>query len=340
MASWRRALDAAGATSIDSTAPEGQRDAAVTLIDEWRLAHNEQLQIVRLDLRARARAYGREELVVDRIKRRESIESKLRRYPKMRLSDMQDIGGCRVVLESVEEVRSFAETFRRSSALFTSLPEKDYIAEPKDSGYRCVHLKGRLRGEPGTATDGRRIEIQVRTDRQHAWATAVETVGTLSGVEMKAGHGNADWLRLFLLMSGEFARQEESPEPRGAIANRLELASELYRLERTLNATSVLEKFRIAMHYRADGVMGDSHYFVLSREFDSPMLTVSAFPRDKFDEARALLAAGEARSQLGKRMDVVLVSAESLDALRRGFPNYFNDAQVFVNAFLTALMHV
>ncbi|WP_338119313.1 RelA/SpoT domain-containing protein [Streptomyces parvus] len=70
----------------------------------------------------------------------------------------------------------------------------DYLRDdpgPRDSGYRGVHLVY----EYGASKEeylGLRIESQVRTQLQHAWATAVETMDLFSDSELKYGKGDAD----------------------------------------------------------------------------------------------------------------------------------------------------
>jgi putative GTP pyrophosphokinase len=58
----------------------------------------------------------------------------------------------------------------------------DYIAAPKETGYRSVHLifKYRSQSSKHRAWNGLRVEIQLRSRLQHAWATAVETVDTFT----------------------------------------------------------------------------------------------------------------------------------------------------------------
>ena len=55
----------------------------------------------------------------------------------MQLSSMQDVGGCRAVLASIAEVRRIQ---RRLSKNRPPLRVSDYIAEPRESGYRGVHV--------------------------------------------------------------------------------------------------------------------------------------------------------------------------------------------------------
>ena len=68
---------------------------------------------------------------------------------------------------------------------------RDYVARPRDSGYRAVHL--------WTRYGGWRVEAQLRTQLQHAWAAGVEELTALTGVDYKSGDGSLEvhaWLRL------------------------------------------------------------------------------------------------------------------------------------------------
>jgi hypothetical protein len=69
---------------------------------------------------------------------------------------------------------------------------------PQKSGYRGIHLVYRYNGRK-TEYNGLKIEIQIRTVIQHAWATAVETVGMFTQQALKSSQGEQDWLRYFAL---------------------------------------------------------------------------------------------------------------------------------------------
>src|SRR4051812_46820847 len=103
------ALDRAGAAVkqaifIDS----GQYD----LVNNWRAAHSFPLNTIQTNLRYRARKVDANRMVVtQRLKRLASIRSKLERRPSMRLSQMQDIGGCRAVVSDVISVRRLADMY-------------------------------------------------------------------------------------------------------------------------------------------------------------------------------------------------------------------------------------
>ena len=93
---------------------------------------------------------------------------------------MQDVGGARAVLPTIDEVDELRALYRRSRARHTLANEKDYIRNPKPSGYRGIHLVYRYQSDRSKVYNGLQIELQLRTRTQHAWATAVETVGTFS----------------------------------------------------------------------------------------------------------------------------------------------------------------
>lgn len=118
-----------------------------------------------------------------RLKRLPTIEDKLRRLPDMDLSSMQDVGGCRAVLDTQEQVRRVVERFCANSRRRNQQPDKvrDYVAEPRDSGYRAVHIYTRYHS--------RRIEVQLRTRDQDSWAKIVEDLTSGTGIDFKNDDG-------------------------------------------------------------------------------------------------------------------------------------------------------
>ena len=74
--------------------------------NNWRSSHGMPLNTFRKTLRLYATRLDSQSLVAQRIKRLSSIELKLRRFPTMKLSQMQDLGGCRAIVNSVQTVNS------------------------------------------------------------------------------------------------------------------------------------------------------------------------------------------------------------------------------------------
>jgi ppGpp synthetase/RelA/SpoT-type nucleotidyltranferase len=133
----------------------------------------------------------------------ERILYKLLCQRNMALSTMQDIGGCRIVLPTLEQLRLLERHVLRS-ARWRDAHAADYIESPKQDGYRAVHIV--------TKRDDRWIEVQLRTERQERWATAVEEAEALTGYDVKDGRGPED-LHLYFQLAAERLGLEDAGEP-------------------------------------------------------------------------------------------------------------------------------
>ena len=121
-------------------------------------------------------------IVGQRLKRVPTILDKLSRLPNMKVTRMEDIGGCRAILPGGRaEIEGVLRRMKKNR--WTIRRFRDYIAEPKETGYRAVHVVVERESRP--------IEIQLRTPNQHAWAANVERVGAMLGHELKDGEGPA-----------------------------------------------------------------------------------------------------------------------------------------------------
>jgi len=120
-------------------------------------------------------------LTAARLKQMTSIRAKLGRI-KSNLRQMQDLGGCRAVVPSIDQARSLAGAIRENSS--HNLKREDpYMDNPRLSGYRSHHLVFAFQPRDDSESDyeGRLIEFQIRSRLQHSWATAVEAVGLYRG---------------------------------------------------------------------------------------------------------------------------------------------------------------
>jgi putative GTP pyrophosphokinase len=174
---------------------------AMAALHEWRARHSYPLQKATMGLRQRvAGEHCDTRWVSQRLKRKPTIIDKLAREPTMQLTTMQDIAGCRVVLDSVDEVRRVEKRWRKKSGPVIRVD--DYITEPKLSGYRGVHLI--------VTYDGFQVEVQLRTRLQHYWGTAIEDVGPVIGADLKSGQGPPEVLKFFQNLGG-FLAEAEAP---------------------------------------------------------------------------------------------------------------------------------
>ncbi|MCJ7635823.1 RelA/SpoT domain-containing protein, partial [Candidatus Bathyarchaeota archaeon] len=231
-------IDKAGELLITPGQDETTRARAITVVDNWRARHSYPLQVIKMTLLNRARRINKKALIAQRLKRRPSIEIKLRDNPNMKLSQMQDIGGCRAVLDNLNEVNKLVAHYkfshtknRKNRSAWDGSEDFDYIKKPKPDGYRSMHLIFRFYSPSNELKhfNGQRIEIQIRSKLQHIWATAVETAQVFTGQALKSKVKNAsdDWLRFFVLTSTAFALRERSPIVAGTTENRDDLIREL-----------------------------------------------------------------------------------------------------------------
>jgi hypothetical protein len=139
-----------------------------------------------------------------------SIRKKLRDTP-LTLYQIQDIGGCRAIVGTVDQLRAIVRLYEQGQSRHGIIKPWDYVDSPKPDGYRSYHLALKFTGQGDEGGYNRqRIEVQIRTRLQHVWATAVEAVGVVRGEDLKGGKGNGDWLRLFALRCRDSSRRSLS----------------------------------------------------------------------------------------------------------------------------------
>lgn len=203
-------VDAAGQALITLDPWNDGYDNALVVINNWRSSHSFPLNTFHVGLRRRVDRVDPGAVTSERIKRLSSIDQKLRRF-KTRLSQMQDIGGCRATVDSVDHVARLVRSYEQSDLRHHLDHRDDYIAKPQRSGYRGMHLIYRYISDRKDTYNGLKVEVQIRSLLQHAWATAVETVGTFTRQALKSSQGEDDWLRFFSLVGSAFAMREATP---------------------------------------------------------------------------------------------------------------------------------
>jgi RelA/SpoT family protein len=258
----------------------------------------------------------------------------------MKLSQMQDIGGCRAVDRSVAAVRELADFYQHTSRIKHKLATiDDYITKPPTSGYRGVHLVYRYYSDergPTRNYNDLKIEMQLRSQYQHAWATAVETAGTFIRQALKSSVGERDWLRFFALMGSVLALREKTHLVPGTPTKRSELMEELNHYTTILNVEHRLPAYGDAL--RAIGQTAkDAHYYLLRLDPTSAELRITGFKADAIAEAERQYAEAEKHVKSHPGTDAVLVAVDSIAALRRAYPNYFADTRAFVRLLEQAL---
>jgi len=291
------------------------------VIDDWRASHRAVLNTFQAILRTRTR--GTKTVVAQRHKRRSTIFGKLNRFPEMQLSRMDDVAGCRLIFPSIDDLYSFRKTFHEARFHHerrNSVDKYDYIKNPKTTGYRGVHdvYVYDVNSETGRALKGLMVEIQYRTNIQHAWATAVEVIGFITESQPKFQEGDTRYQHAMALTSEILARAFEDHNGPFSDKTNMYLVTEFLEVDKELGLLNMLRGLN-----SADTVIGNRNAILIFSE--SGALEVKTF-RDATEALRNLF-------QLEKEMpgrDIVLVKADTSEEVRFAFKNYFSDARDFI----------
>jgi hypothetical protein len=305
---------------------------ALAIVNNSRDSHVFPLNTFKVTLRYKAKQVYPGAIVSERRKRLSSILAKLTKEPSMKLTQMQDIGGCRAVMGSVKTVRLLQTVYEKSD-LKHKLKIDDYIDEPRESGYRGIHMKYRYYSDRHDTWNGLKIELQFRSPLQHVWATAVETVGTFLGQALKSSQGEDQWLRFFALMGTQIANKERTPLVANTPTSTAELKAEIKHHVSELNVIHHLQYYSIGLRHITETNTQGARYFLLQLDASEPSLSITGYKSSEMQEALRDSQAAES----GKGLDVVLISVASVTALRRAYPNYYADTDRFLELVKEAI---
>ena len=306
-------------------------DETIAVIDNWRAAHAFPLHVIYMNLR-RFSKKNSEIVVVERLKRLDSIINKLKREPSMSLWTMQDLGGCRVIVPTIEDVYEYKDIYENSRKRHVKKREYDYIANPKQSGYRSLHVVYEYYSESNQDYNKKMlIEIQFRTKLQHLWATAVETMGIFTDQAIKAGKGSDEVKHFFILVSSLFANEEKMPLVPDTIDDMNKLIQEIKELNTKYKYLDILTGIKVAIKTEQDAKKGTKYaYCVLTLNYEKKELTIFRFKSSEIDQANSFYTMME-KDRKSEKNNTVLVRASSFAELKSAYPNYFSDISKFVN---------
>ena len=181
---------------------EGEAGDAADVLIDFRATFLRPMEVVADRLGQILRERGAPDPPGNRPKRYGSIVIKLLLRPTMRLSQMEDIAGCRAVLRDQDEVYDVLGRIQRQ---WPDSHVDDYVARPQATGYRAVHVV--------VVESGRKVEIQLRTPAQNRWADEVEAAGDRLGHLLKNGQGPPELLRYFERAAYKLALEERGETP-------------------------------------------------------------------------------------------------------------------------------
>jgi len=306
-----------------------ERQSWLEVLSNWRSFHVMPLDTFAKVLKKRVKKVSPNGIIAQRLKRTPSILLKLKKHGTMRLSTMQDVGGLRAILDNTAEVYELVETYTRAKSRHELFSLDDYIIRPKSDGYRGIHLVYKLPKDPSIF-----LEIQVRSNYQHIWATAVEVFGTLKNSSFKSGFGDEEWLDFFKILSSCFALKEGSNIM--GLHKSLSVDELLDEAKRYIEKLKVIEQlsvytaiYRVVSEKSSDrGRRGG--YNLITLDSTKSTIEIKSFGVNQTEAATASYLNLENEFFNNSNVNVVLVNTGDIKKLEVSFPNYFMDAKKLV----------
>lgn len=290
--------------------------------------------------------------IAKRLKRFDSIKKKLQRFEQMQLKNMQDIGGIRVVVTTLEQVNSIFNTLAQEVYFHNNgqfIKFDNYIEKPKDDGYRSLHMVGKFNTDDH---DERKIEFQIRTKLQHSWATSLEIVDIFTGQNLKGNAGFANYQTFFKNISDQFQIMENlkgfknndkgtflKEYLRDAITNRKNINQCLEItefLDRKIGNNSIEQQLKYYCetakkinHDLSSGKFANG-FVLIQLDTDTQKIDYDFFPKEKHSEASLKYSYYEKEFSKQKHLIVTLLSTDAMGGLKQAYPNYFADSEFFL----------
>jgi len=305
---------------------------AENVLQYWRSLHEDVLNDFYSIVDKEVEAINKDAYAVQRLKRSPSIIAKLKRQNNNQLTTMQDIVGIRAIMANLSEVYQLRERLKKATDPHQFEKYDNYITDPKESGYRSIHLIYKYHSPSNPQTDRLLIEIQIRTELQHSWATAVETMSTFLRTNLKFGEGQLKWLNYFALTSSAFSFLESTTQiPQYSHLSQKEVYEKALYEFRYNKIEERLNGFTTAAKHIIEETSDNEYYYLVRLSIKENMVYISSYSIDDFSYANNEYTELEREYSNDPTTEVVLVSTDSVDELKSGFPNYFLDTSKFLN---------
>ncbi len=175
------------------------------VFDDFRKEHLKPLTDLTIELQRWLTDYGAKYYIAQRLKRKPQIVRKLTRL-HVRLSQLQDIGGCRIIVADNRDVDRIQRFLTERLSKTTEIKITDYREKGRDdTGYRALHLL--------FTRNGLSLELQVRSQIQHYWAESIERTSVVYGHHLKEKEGDPRVINYFKALSDVFYEIESGRQP-------------------------------------------------------------------------------------------------------------------------------
>ncbi|MCT7406639.1 RelA/SpoT domain-containing protein [Aliarcobacter cryaerophilus] len=318
------------------------------ILSYWRTSHASALESAFDLLENITNKIDKYALLAKRLKRTPSIVNKLKRFNSkgMQLSTMQDIGGCRIILSNLKNVDRLIKTLKKER-LFEL--RNDYIRNPKEDGYKSIHLIGKFKNSEGEL---RSIELQIRTKVQHSWATAVEIVDLFTNQSLKSNSGKTIWKDFFKHTSEQFALLENSLYLNSSENNNLifrdfleefkklnkeYLKYSIYKVFGSCNKLNIIKNFTLftnSLQITSEQLKNNTsngYILIIIETIEGNTFGINSIYYNENEVVKAnydyLM---EEKKSFQNHNIVALVSTNAIGGVQEAYPNYFADSKDFI----------
>lgn len=316
-----------------------QDSSAYEILSEWRSYHSYPLLAINNLLKRKCTQLNlKNAIIAQRLKRTPSIIKKLKRFEKMNLARMQDIGGLRIIVDDIQDVYKLYDSIvnNRKHKHEPLLPPDDYIKTPKSDGYRSLHQVFKFYSVAKQEYNGLNIELQIRTKLQHNWATAVEAFSMIEKTSLKTGEGKESFKKFFKLVSVLFEHEEQTCT--SPILNQNEitkLITAILNIEKQHQIFRKLESFILSAKHLKKLIKTHQvgkHDYILLTNIQTKRVDVFTFFVDQREYANHVYNAFERLHANDSDIDLVLIHVEKINQIEKAYPNYFLDTQEFITS--------
>jgi hypothetical protein len=242
----------------------------------------------------------------------------------MELARMDDVAGCRLIFPNIPSLEKFRAKLLKAGfkhRVRNSVDKYDYIKRPRASGYRGIHdiYEYNPKSKQGKPFAGLLIELQYRTQAQHAWATTVEVVSRITENQPKFNRGDERYKEFFKLASEIIARAQENSRSVYKDILDAEIVERFLALDADINLIRMLKGLHTIYDQR-----NYSGNMIL--QFSKNGLNIHEVGSDKDAIAEYFRLEKENPND-----DIVLVNADTFDEIRSAYRNYFSDPREFLD---------
>lgn len=325
------------------------REEEIEIIQNYRETHLYPLMLIKNHIFQWSRKVDKKSIVARRLKRLPTILDKLERPTldgksanAIQLTRMHDIGGCRAIVANLSNLKELHKALTKSKSIHKIIKTYDYLS-PKDSGYSGIHIIYSCFNESEEKNEWSKtkIEVQLRTELQHAWATSLEIIDTLENINLKTSLTGHEDLREFFKLSGQLVAHEEKACELSD-TEKTKIRKRLKELENQLTIIAKLGKYNLAIQMVTSTqklprrVQKHQGLFLVNMSVPKKVkgkknemnisVELTGFSPKDTEMALSELAKSEGDKNI---MISVLISAGDARSLKKAYPNYFGSTQVF-----------